>query len=85
MHSLRKILVGLIIGGAFGARIGAYMHSIVEDAQLSMWSSIEFGFLTGAAFGLVLALSILFIRSAGVTEKTGSVDVSEIPAGAYPV
>ena len=70
MNSLRSILVGIIIGGAFGAKAGAYL-SILSQASNFGWSSIELGFLAGSGFGLVVSLVILFVRS-GIFEEKGS-------------
>lgn len=70
MNSLRSILVGIIVGGAFGAKVGAYL-SIVSQASTFSWLSIELGFLAGSVFGLVVSFVILFVRS-GILEEKGT-------------
>ena len=70
MNSLKTILVGFIIGGAFGAKIGAYLTILAEDAIIH-WSVVEFGFLVGAGFGLAISFIVLLVKN-GIFERTES-------------
>ncbi len=67
MKYLRSLLVGLIIGGAFGAKIGAYLALIGAIGSYS-WPVIEVGFVVGSGFGIACALAVLFVRS-GILER----------------
>ena len=67
MNSLRTILVGLIIGGAFGSKAAAYLSSL-GTGEIINWSNIEIGFLLGAGFGLAISFAVLFVRG-GLFER----------------
>ncbi|MEQ9404565.1 MAG: hypothetical protein RIM99_13310 [Cyclobacteriaceae bacterium] len=54
MKTLRKIIAGILIGGAFGAKMGAWVGTISE-ADTSL---IYVGLAIGSCFGLILMLSI---------------------------
>jgi len=49
MKNLRYILVGLIIGGAVGAKTGAYLADLSEISAIANY--VESGFLFGAGAG----------------------------------
>ncbi len=70
MHSLRTILVFLIIGGAFGSKAAAYLNEF-GSGEMSNWATIELGFLSGAGLGLTVSFVILFVRS-GLFERNES-------------
>ena len=61
MRNFRLILVGFVVGGAFGAKLGAYL-SLVERINLKEWSLIEMGFYLGAGLGIASSLVVLFVR-----------------------
>ncbi len=54
MKTIRKILVGTIVGGAFGSKVGAYFHTLMETPS----SLIYGGLILGAGCGLVLMLAM---------------------------
>lgn len=66
MKSIKSILVGLMIGGAFGAKLGAYLSTTVVFT--TNWSLIELGFISGAFCGAVLSLAVVLAK-AGITQR----------------
>ena len=73
MNILRSILIGLLLGGAFGAKVGTYLSLINEIS----WSLIEVGFLLGAGIGVLCSIVVLFVRSGALNRK--DLDVSQAP------
>ena len=71
MRNLRYILVGLIFGGAIGAKVGAYLSNISELANTAAY--IENGFMIGVFGGGAIAgiviLASAFASSRSVTEQ----------------
>ena len=61
MKLIKTVLVGLVIGGAFGSKIGAYLANIADLS--TSWSSIELGFTVGALGGSIVSLTVVFARS----------------------
>lgn len=59
MKTIRKVLVGLIIGGAFGAKMGGYFATVLETNN--QWLNIETGFLAGSFIGITVALATAFV------------------------
>ena len=68
MNNIRTLLIGLVIGGGAGAKIGAYLSSLLETP--TSWSLIEWG----AGFGMVLGLTVSSII---VLAKAGAFSVRE--------
>ena len=62
MSSLRSMLVGFLLGGAFGAKLGAYIALTGTMTSLANWSLIELGFGAGALLGLGVALVVVFVK-----------------------
>ncbi|MEM0941344.1 MAG: hypothetical protein AAF600_14235 [Bacteroidota bacterium] len=62
MKLFRMILIGMVVCGAFGAKLGAYLNVVGLTLQ-SSWSSIEMGFSVGALIGIVGALIISIATS----------------------
>lgn len=54
MKTIRQLLAGSLIGGAFGAKVGAYMSSISEAPNSLIYSGLAFG----AGAGLLIVLSM---------------------------
>ena len=73
MNSLRTILVGLIVGGAFGSKAAAYLSSL-GTGEVTNWSSIELGFLLGGGFGLAFSFAVLFVRGGLFERKQADVN-----------
>lgn len=73
MKNLRSTLIGFIVGGAFGAKLGAYL-SLADNVSYQSWSLIELGFYFGASLGVFTSVAVLFVRS-GVFDK-GDLDIS---------
>lgn len=57
MENIKYILAGIMVGGAFGAKLGAYLISIMEWPNSFQW--IQSGMLFGAITGLVLSMIML--------------------------
>lgn len=50
---VRKLLIGFMIGGGIGAKIGAYVSQLSEIDYL--WNVVEFGILLGSVTGICIA------------------------------
>jgi len=57
MKNLRYVLVGFVFGGAFGAKIGAYLCNLFEVPAPA--NLVEAGFLYGAAVGSIAAVTFV--------------------------
>ncbi|GAB4236743.1 MAG: hypothetical protein Tsb0034_11530 [Ekhidna sp.] len=50
MKKLRFVLIGIVLGGAMGAKTGGYLATLL-DAQVSAW--IQAGFIYGSMAGVL--------------------------------
>lgn len=79
MKNIRNLLIGAVIGGALGSKMGAYLATMLEVQQLSYW--VESGFIYGMLGGLLTVLAFLagFIVSKfeNSQEISGSWSLSE--------
>lgn len=66
MKQLRFLIIGIVFGGAFGAKLSTYLTSLLDNSISLQF--IEFGFLLGAGIGLMISL-IVKVTSAGVLKK----------------
>lgn len=63
---IRKLLIGLILGGGFGAKLGAYLSTIITlSTPMNM---IEIGFINGSLIGMGTSLIILMPKILGLIE-----------------
>ena len=70
MRNLRYILVGLIFGGAVGAKVGAFLSNISELTVTAAYikSGFIIGVFAGAAIAGVSLLASLFMTSQSDTD-----------------
>lgn len=68
MKLFRMILIGMVVCGAFGAKLGAYLNVTGLTLQ-SSWSSIEMGFSVGILLGVVGALIVSIATSQVLNEE----------------
>ncbi|MDW3209946.1 MAG: hypothetical protein R8N23_08770 [Reichenbachiella sp.] len=54
MNKIRTLLIGVIIGGAIGAKIGTLLPMIIQ-IENSHWELIEGGLFVGGIIGLTMA------------------------------
>lgn len=57
MKNFRFLLIGAVVGGAFGAKIGGYLSNLLEVSTSSYW--IESGFIYGMLGGTLTAVAFL--------------------------
>ncbi|WP_436517342.1 hypothetical protein [Ekhidna sp. To15] len=57
MKNLRFLLIGAVVGGAFGAKVGGYLAKILEVPATYNW--IESGFIYGVLGGTLTVASFL--------------------------
>ncbi|WP_422359530.1 hypothetical protein [Reichenbachiella sp.] len=57
MNKLRTLLIGVIIGGAVGAKLGTLLSTITQ-IENNHWELIEGGLFLGGIFGLLIASAI---------------------------
>ena len=72
MKLLRSLIIGIVLGGAFGAKVGAYLSQVLETT--GSFQFVELGFALGATLGLTVSL-IIWLMNSGVfdsREKTES-------------
>lgn len=64
MKNIRYILVGLILGGGFGANIGAYLSSLynLESSILLIQKGFIVGVFTGVVPTLLVLLSSIIVK-----------------------
>ncbi|MEQ9465781.1 MAG: hypothetical protein RLN88_00130 [Ekhidna sp.] len=68
MKSLRYILISVVIGGAFGAKAGAFLSTLLESQVPGDF--IEFGFVAGSLSCAFVTAIFLIITSAGASQST---------------
>lgn len=68
MKVIRSLIIGLTIGGAFGAKIGAYLGQLSEFVQMDLITS---GLILGSMFGAAAAIATIM--------KVPNFDRAEIP------
>ena len=56
MDIFRKLLVGFMLGGGIGAKVGAYVSQLSEITY--MWNAVEFGIFVGSVVGICIAGAI---------------------------
>ena len=61
MKNIRILLIGLVIGGGLGAKIGAYLSAILND--YISWSLVEWGAGIGIALGCTVSGAIILVKS----------------------
>ena len=66
MKFVRFLIVGIVLGGAFGAKIGTYLTQILSDNV--SFQLVESGFILGASLGFFTSLIIQLVNS-GVFEQ----------------
>jgi len=71
MKNIRILLIGFMIGGGLGAKIGAYLTNFIQVNNA--WSVVELSTLIGIAIGCISSLTILLSRS-GIFEIQGNED-----------
>lgn len=54
MNKIRTLLIGVIIGGAIGAKIGTLLPMIIQ-IENNHWELIEGGLFVGGIIGLAMA------------------------------
>jgi hypothetical protein len=57
MKNLRYLLVGIMVGGAVGAKLGAYFSSVLNPSN--GFQLIESGMIYGALVGLISSIALL--------------------------
>jgi len=63
MKNIRILIIGLVTGGGIGAKIGAYLSTIMDESI--KWSMIELGAGIGIGAGCIVSL-IIILAKAGV-------------------
>lgn len=61
MKYLRFLIIGIVLGGGFGAKLGAYFSQVFE--QTANFQLVEFGFALGAGLGLLMSIVIQVMHS----------------------
>jgi hypothetical protein len=61
MKKLRTLIIGMMLGGGLGAKIGSFTSTF--EANSNTWSPIEMGFLMGSVIGMCIAAAIMFINA----------------------
>ena len=61
MKNLRYLLIGAVLGGAFGAKLGSYLAVVWNEAVPT--SLIEAGFVYGSFSGMLSAIVFLVAYS----------------------
>lgn len=74
MKNIRILLIGLIIGGGAGAKIGAYVSSLLETP--TSWSLIEWGAGFGFALGLTISTVVVLARAGAFSRSEKEVNES---------
>ena len=70
MEIIRQIVIGFVLGGAFGAKTATYFSSLF-DGQ-SSFEAIKVGLTYGAAFGTLATALVLIIYALADEEKKAS-------------
>ncbi len=77
MKNLRYLLIGVVLGGGFGAKLGGYLATYWNLDSSHKW--IESGFIYGSLTGLVVAgtivASIAIASSGSVMRNTSKKSV----------
>lgn len=68
MHNLKYLLSGIMLGGAFGAKAGEYLATLLNKANSFAWieSSLVFGCFAGLVVSAVL---VSFFRASEKQSK----------------
>ncbi|MFK7951247.1 MAG: hypothetical protein AB8B73_00250 [Ekhidna sp.] len=67
MKFIRKILIGVIVGGAFGSKLALYLSNITG---WSYFESLELGFTYGASIVSVSVALFLAVHAVSDQEKS---------------
>ncbi len=67
MKNFRYLLAGTVAGGAFGAKIGGYLSTVLELSAAHNW--IESGFVYGALTGMLTVTAFLIAFAAANYQK----------------
>ena len=67
MQNIKYLVTGIMVGGAFGAKLGEYLSTIMQQPNSFEW--IESSMLLGSLIGLVLTLAIVAAVTAGTKKE----------------
>ncbi len=65
MNNVRTIVIGFMLGGGFGAKIGALIPVLTTQYD---WSWISMGLIIGGILGIVISFGIVLVND-GVPQK----------------
>lgn len=71
---LRFLIIGIVLGGAFGARLGAYFSEVLN--QKETFQLVEYGFVLGASLGLFISLIIQVVSSDAFQRQDNSSEIN---------
>ena len=67
MKFIRKIIIGAIVGGAFGSKLALYLSN---NMGWSYFESLELGFTYGVSLGSISVALFLAFHAIGDQEKS---------------
>ncbi len=69
---IRFLIIGVVLGGAFGAKLGAYFSETF--IQKETFQLVEYGFVLGASIGLFISLIIQVVSSGAFQRQNTSTE-----------
>lgn len=71
MRNIRIVVIGFMVGGAVGAKIGAYLYSLLGMTPNYLW--VESGMIAGGLIGILGSVTVIVAMSIPSKEaKTSS-------------
>ncbi len=68
---VRSLIIGIVLGGGFGAKVGAYLSQVLDQNTFSL---VEYGFGFGASIGLLSSLIIQVVSSGAFERQNNTAD-----------
>lgn len=80
MNKLRVVLIGFMIGGGLGAKIGAFSATLFENPS---WPFVEVGAGIGVFIGCTISLIFILMRTRRKEYENGNRDQQVATSAAY--